>query len=427
MTLSNDSCAAIKSYAERVQRVTSPGGVTAWLFEDHTLPILSMAFGFRGGAASDPIGKAGTARMLADLLTEGAGSLDGSAFQRAMGDRAIQLSFSASSESLRGTLRSLSRNADRAFELVGLALRDPLLASDDHERIRDAACAEVRKSLTQTDQVAMDALFAHGFPDHPYGRPKGGDLASLAAISRSDIVDLHAGMVTRDNLEIAVVGAIGPDALVALLDRAFSELPVGTSPAVAPCSLAHLGARFVTPLASPQTTIYFGRPALARHDHDAMASVVVNHCLGGGTFSSRLFREVREARGLCYSVWSMVRFSDEGSTIIGATSTPNERAGEALGVIQGEVARLIQEGIGTDELEAAKSYLTGSYGLRFDTSRSIANLLLELKFDGRDPSWLDERNRRIAAVTEADAARTIERLFGDGALLVTAAGEPAGL
>lgn len=427
MNISVDPAAMVRSYADRVQRVTSPGGVSAWLFEDHTLPILSMGFGFRGGAARDPAGKAGTARLLADLLTEGAGNLDGSAFRRALGDSAVQLSFSAQTESLRGSLRTLARNAGQAFHLLGLSLRDPLLTQTDQARIRDAACAQVRRSLAQTDHVAMTALFARGFPDHPYGRPTGGDLTSLAAITRTDIVALQEALLTGDNLEIAVVGAIGADALGPLLDSAFAELPAGATAPVPPCALAHVGERFVTSMASPQTAIYFGRPGLSRDDADAMASVVVNHCLGGGTFSSRLFQEVREARGLCYSVWSMLRFNDGGSTLLGATATPNERAGEALAVIQGEFARLVQEGIGTDELEAAKSYLTGSYGLNFDTSRSIANLLLGLKFDGREPSWLDERNRRIAAVTETDAARAIERLFGDGALLVTAAGEPAGL
>lgn len=427
MNISVDPAAMVRSYADRVQRVTSPGGVSAWLFEDHTLPILSMGFGFRGGAARDPAGKAGTARMLADLLSEGAGNLDGSAFRRALGDSAVQLSFSAQAESLRGSLRALARNASQAFHLLGLSLRDPLLAQTDLARIREAACAEVRRSLAQPDYVAMNALFARGYPDHPYGHPTGGDLTSLPAITRSDIVALQESLLTRDNLEIAVVGAIGAGALGPLLDSAFAALPGGATPPIPARALAHVGERFVTAMASPQTALYFGRPGLHRDDPDAMASVVVNHCLGGGTFSSRLFREVREARGLCYSVWSSLLFNDGGSTLLGATATPNERAGEALDVIQGEVARLVQEGIGTDELEAAKSYLTGSYGLNFDTSRSIANLLLGLKFDGRDPSWLDERNRRIAAVTEADAARAIERLFGDGALLVTAAGEPAGL
>ncbi|WP_232631565.1 M16 family metallopeptidase [Methylobacterium sp. Leaf118] len=425
MNISVDPAAMVRSYADRVQRVTSPGGVSAWLFDDHTLPILSVGFGFRGGAARDPAGKAGTARMLADLLTEGAGNLDGSAFRRALGDSAVQLSFSAQqAESLGGSLRALARNAGQAFHLLGLSLRDPLLAQTDLARIREAACAQVRRSLAQTDHVAMTALFAHGFPDHPYGRPTDGDLTSLPAITRTDIVALQEALLTRGNLEIAVVGAIGADALGPLLDSAFAELPGGATPPVSPCALAHVGERFVTSMASPQTALYFGRPGLHRDDPDAMAAVVVNHCLGGGTFSSRLFQELREARGLCYSVWSSLRFNEGGSTLLGATATPNERAGEALEVIQGEVARLVQEGIGTDELEAAKSYLTGSYGLNFDTSRAIASLLLTLKLDRRDPSWLDERNRRIAAVTEADAARAIERLFGDGALLVTAAGEP---
>ncbi|WP_082482590.1 pitrilysin family protein [Methylobacterium sp. Leaf123] len=413
--------------ADRVLHPRSPGGIEAWLIEDHTLPILSAQFGFRGGPVLDPADRAGTAQMLADLLSEGAGPLEGGAFRRALGDQAIRLSFSIWSDSLRGELKTLSRNVERAFELLGLAVQAPLLAPDDMARIRGAMASEVRAGLGRPDVTVGRAFAARGFSGHPYARPASGDLASLECIERADLVALQARMLARGNLRVAVVGAIGPEALCAVLDRAFAALPAEAVEPTPATTLGGLGQRVVTRLGLPQSTIRFGRPGIARTDPDFAAAMVVNQCLGGGDLSSRLFREVREKRGLCYSVRSMLQVADGACTFVGTTATSNDRAAEALGVIEDEIRRLSREGLAAEEVDRAKGYLLGSYKLRLDTSSALAAVLLGLQLDGREPSWLDERNRQIAVVTPADAARAAERLLGDGQLLVAAAGDPAGL
>lgn len=414
------------AYADRVQRLRSPGGIEAWLIEDRALPILSAQFGFRGGAALDPEGRAGTARMLADLLAEGAGPLEGGAFRRALGDEAIQLSFAIGWDSLTGSLKTLSRNAGRAFDLLGLALREAHLAPPDVARIRAALASELRASLGRPDAVAGRAFNARGFGDHPYGRPVMGDLDTLERIERDDLAALRARLLTRGNLRIGVVGAIGAQELCDALDGAFSDLPDAEAEATPGTVLGGLGARVVARLDMPQSAIRFGRPGIPRHDPDFVAAQVVTHCLGGGNLFSRLFREVREKRGLCYSVWTALQAWDGACALVGATATRNDRAGETLAVIREEFLRLARDGLGADELERARGYLIGSHGLRFDTSAAIASLLLGLQLEGREPGWLDERNRRIAAVTEADAARAVGRLVGDGELLVAVAGDPVG-
>lgn len=415
------------AFADRVQRLRSPGGIEAWLIEDHALPILSAQFGFRGGPVLDPADRAGAARMLADLLSEGAGPLEGGAFRRALGDRAIRLSFSIWSDSLRGELKTLSRNAEQAFDLLGHAVQAPLLSPDDVARIRGAIASELRAGLSRPEIVAGRAFAARGFSGHPYARPPNGDLASLERIGREDLVALQARMLSRGNLRVAVVGAIGPEALGAALDRAFAALPAEAVAPTPPTVLRGLGERVVTRLDLPQSTIRFGRPGIARTDRDFAPAMVVNQCLGGSDLSSRLFREVREKRGLCYAVRSTLQLADGACTLVGTTATGNDRAAEALGVIEDEIRRVSREGLGADEVDRAKGYLLGSHKLRLDTSPALAALLLGLQLDGRDPGWFDERNRRIAAVTPEDAARAAERLLGDGRLLVAAAGDPAGL
>ena len=415
-----------KPLATRVRCLRSPGGIEVWLLEDHSLPILSMQFGFRGGPALDASGRGGTARMLANLLTEGAGSLDGGAFRRALGDRAIKLTFSVLSDSLRGELKTLARETDAAFELLGLALRDPRLAADDIVQVRRAMESDARTGLSRPDPVVNWTFAAHGFAGHPYGRPTGGDLESLPLIERADLATLQTRLMTRDNLRVAVVGAIGPDALGLALDRAFLELPTG-SPVQTPATvLQGLGERIVTQLDLPQSTIRFGRPGLSRKDPDFAAATVVNQCLGGD-MSSRLFREVREKRGLCYAMATALQVADGASTLVGRTATRNDRAVEALGVIETELLRLSRDGLEPDEIERSKGYLIGSSKLRLASSSAISALLLGLQLDGRPLDWPDTQNARVAAVTLDDAQRAAVRLIGDGRLLVAVAGDPSGL
>jgi zinc protease len=364
--------------------------------------------------------------MLANLLTEGAGSLDGGAFREALADRAIQLSFSVWSDSLRGELKTLARETEAAFELLGLALRDPRLAEDDIVRVRSAMESDIRTGLNRPDPVVNRTFAARGFAGHPYGRPTGGDLDSLPLIAHADLAALQTRMMTRKNLRVAVVGAIGPEALGLALDRAFLELPTG-SPVQTPATvLQGLGERIVTRLELPQSTIRFGRPGLSRQDPDFAAATVVNHSLGGD-MSSRLFGEVRKKRGLCYAMATALQMADGASTLVGRTATRNDRAAEALGVIEAELLRLSRDGLEPDELERSKGYLIGSSKLRLDTSSAISALLLGLQLDGRPLDWLDTQNARVATVSAEDAQRAAARLIGDGRLLVAIAGDPSGL
>ena len=176
----------------------------------------------------------------------------------------------------------------------------------------------------------------------------------------------------------------------------------------------------------PQATIRFGLSGLRRADPDFIAASVVNHILGGGVFTARLFKEVREKRGLAYSVYSMLTTAAPAAFFVGGTSTKNERAAESLGVIEAEFASLAAEGPSADELEKAKKYLSApTPSLRHldqDRRQSAA-----IAARGFEPDYLDRRNEEIAAVTLEDARRVAKKLIGDGKLLVAVVGKPKGL
>jgi zinc protease len=420
--------AAVSSRAGRVQRVFSPGGIEAWLVEDHAVPLVALEFSISGGASQDAPDRPGIATLLAGLLDEGAGPHDAEAFHRALDDKAIHLSFSADRDHFSGHMQTLERNTDAAFDLLRLALNEARLDPEPMERVREQMAAALKRDLNDPEAMANRAFRAAGFPDHPYGRAVRGELGTLPSITRADLDRLRECAFARATLKIAAVGAIDAAALARHLDQVFGawpELPeLVTVPAT---SIANLGTRKVVDLDIPQTTIRFGRPGIHRRDPDFIPAMVVNYILGGGGLTTRLFHEVREKRGLAYSVYSQIQSFDRAAMLAGSTSTKNERAAESLAVIESEIRLLAGEGPSEAELDKAKKYLTGSYALSFDTSTKIAAQLVHLQQEGFDISYLDERNKLVEAVTLAEAKRVGERLFGDGALLVTAVGRPAGM
>jgi zinc protease len=412
-----------------VQQLVTPRGVTAWLVEDYAVPLLSLDFAFKGGASQDPPGKTGAATMLAALLDEGAGDLDSQAFQQALDEKAIEISFNCDRDYIGGRMRTLIRNVDRAGELLRLAINAPRLDEAPIARVREQLSAGLRHEANDPGSLAGRIWRARSFPGHPYGAPTNGTLESLPAIARADLVSLQRNLVTRGALYVGIVGAIDAERAARLIDLIFADLPSnGAISQVKDASFSGTGTTEIVDLDVPQSTIRFGRPSFARHDPDYMTSVLLAHILGGGTgLSSRLFREVREKRGLAYSVSTSVSALDHASFLHGGTSTKNERAKESLDVIAAEILDVSGNGPTEEELVKGKKYLVGSYPLRFDTSAKIAGQLVHIQLDGFGPEWMIERNRLIEAVTMEDARRVAKRLFGDGAMSVAVVGRPVGL
>jgi zinc protease len=267
------------------------------------------------------------------------------------------------------------------------------------------------------------------FAGHAYAEPSEGEIETLAAIELEPLKRHARALIARSGLAIAIVGAISAERAARLVDELFAALPAKAKLEPHAAAPFHgLGDLEVIDLDVPQSTIRFGRPALDRNDPDYMTSVVLAHVLGGGTgLSSRLFREVREKRGLAYSVSASIATYDHAAYLYGGTTTKNERAHESLDVIRAEIRDMAEGNITETELDKGKKYLVGSYPLRFDTSTKIASQLVHMQLDGHGVEWLVERNRRIAAVTMQDAKRVAVRLFGDAALSVTMVGRPAGV
>jgi zinc protease len=419
---------ALSARAVEVQQVTSPGGITAWLVEDHSNPILSLEMAFVGGAALDPEGQEGLAYLVSGLIDEGAGDLDSQAFQETLENLAISLSFDTGMESFRGSLRTLTENRDTAFELLRLALSQPRFDDEPVARIRSQVQVQLAQDTENPNVIARRALRQIMFPDHPYSRPVHGTPESIDAIGVDDMKRFVAERFAIDVLKIAVVGDVTAEELGPLLDHAFLGLPSEAAPSNVPdIEPQGKGQVVVIERDLPQSVMLFAQGGLKRKDPDFYAAYVANHILGGGGFSSRLYEEVREKRGLAYTVFSFLNPMEHSALLQGSVATANERAGEALAVIRKEWARMGAEGPTAQEVEDAETYLTGSYPLRFSSSGEIASNLLGIQLDDLGIDYINVRNDLINAVTPQDAQRVARALFRPEDLTVVIVGHPDGV
>ena len=333
--------------------------------------------------------------------------------------------FSADSDYFNGSLTTLADRRDEAFELFSLAITEPRLDDDAVERIRAQIGTVVSRNRDSPDWIAADAWYKAALGDHPYALANDGTPETIPRIERADLVSFAQRVFARDNMKIAVVGPISAPELGALLDRTFAGLPEKADiPDVPDIEVTPDGQVIVVVRDFPQSVVIFGMQGLARDDPDFMPAFVMNYVLGGGSFSSRLMEEVREKRGLAYSIGTYLHPLDHAAIIFGQVGTKNERVGETLAIVRKEMTRMASEGIGEEELEDAKTFLTGSYPLRFTSNKSIANQLLGIQLEELGIDYVDRRNAMIEAITREDIARVAKRLLKPENMLVAIVGKP---
>ena len=417
---------AASAGATTIERVVSPGGIEAWLVHERAVPMIAVEFAFVGGAVQDPPGKGGTATLTASLLDAGAGELDSTAFSDRLERKAIQMGFSAQRDTIRGTVRTLTENRDDAFALLRLAITAPRFDAKDVEISRAQILSQLRRETTSPTDIASRRWWETAFEGHPYGRPVNGTPETVSSISIADLKSYANRVLARQNLKIAVVGDIDVETLKVLLDRTFGALPEKPELyAIANVAPGGLGRRIEVSLDVPQTVVDFGGPGIPRQDPDFMAAYVINHILGGGSNDSRLYQEVREKRGLAYSVSDNLVWLDHAAVMLGGTATRADRAGETVDLIEKEIHRFAENGPTAGELTEAKRYLNSAFVLNLDSSTKIAALLVQLELDGFGTDYFTRRTAMIEAVTLDDARRVAKRLLDKG-LLVTVVGKPQG-
>ncbi|MEW5703715.1 MAG: pitrilysin family protein [Pseudomonadota bacterium] len=413
-----------------IERVVSPGGIEAWLARDASVPVIAVEIAFReSGSAGDPAGKEGLAYLVSGLLDEGAGPMDSQAFREALEKQAISLSFDANLDDFLGSLKTLRENHVAAFDLFRLALSEPRFDQDAVARIRNQVLTTIAARLDDPDATAQRAWLRTVFPDHPYGKPQQGTAASVEAVVAKDLRAFVGRNLARDNLIIGVAGDITAAELAPLLDRTFGALPAHRPEAtpIPETKAKGEGAETVIEKPIPQSVVVFGQAGVKRDDPDYYAAQVLNHILGGGGLQSRLAKEIRGARGLAYAVSTYLYPLDRAGLWVGQLATRNDRVKESLDLLRAEWKRMAETPVTKEELEDAKTYITGAFPLSLDSTGRIASVLLAIQKYHLGIDYFERRNAYIAAVSADDLRRLAKRLLNPDALAVVVVGSPKGL
>jgi zinc protease len=420
--------AAATAEAIEIERVLSPGGIEAWLVHEPSIPIIAVEMMWRSGARFDPADKAGLANLVSGLIDEGAGELDSQAFQTRLKDFSISLSFDAARDSFDGSLRTLSKNRQEAFHLLGQALGAPRFDPEPVERIRQQILTHISQDRTNPRSIAGRTWFRTAFPEHPYGNPTRGYAETVQAIDATDLRNFVDRHLARDNLVIAVVGDITAAELAPLLDQTFGALPAAARLAT-PVDVwpAEDVALRVVEQDTPQSVVIFGARGIKRNDPDYFAAYVMIYILGGDGLTSRLAESVRERRGLTYSIYSYLNPMSDTALYLGGLSSSNQTVAEAVKLARAELVRLRDHGVSAEELQDAKTYLNGSFPLSLTSNGRIAGLLVAMQHYGLGIDYLDHRADYINAVTRADVKRVAERLLKPENLIIVVVGKPVGM
>ncbi|UUV05734.1 pitrilysin family protein [Ruegeria sp. YS9] len=419
---------ALPALAEiQIEEVTSPGGIKAWLVEDHSIPFTALELRFRGGTSLDDPDKRGAVNLMSGLIEEGAGDLDARTYARELEALAASFRYNAGDDSVSISARFLSENRDEVVDLLRTTIHEPRFDQDAVDRVRAQVLSGLRSDQTDPNEIAGLTFAQMAYGDHPYGSEGKGTIESVSALTRDDVVAAYNGVFAKDRLYVGAVGDITAEELGTLLDTLLGDLPDTGKPIPGKAEVNIPGGVSVVEFDTPQSVALFGQAGIDRDDPDFFAAFVLNHILGGGGFESRLMQEVREKRGLTYGVGTYLVPKDLASVYLGSVSSANDRIAEAIDVIRDEWARAATEGVKQEELDDAKTYLTGAYPLRFDGNGQIASIMVGMQMEGLPIDYIATRNDKVNAVTLEDVNRVAAELLDPDGLHFVVVGKPVGL
>lgn len=419
---------ALPAWAEiEIEEVTSPGGITAWLVEDHSIPFTALELRFRGGTSLDDPDARGAVYLMSGLIEEGAGDMDARTYARKLESLAASFGYRATDDSVAISAQFLTENRDEVIDLLRTTIHEPRFDQDAIDRVRAQVVSGLRSDQTDPNDIAGRSFAEMAYGDHPYASDGKGTIDSVSALTREDVVAAYDGVFAKDRLYVGAVGDITAQELGALLDKLLADLPETGKPIPGKADVTIPGGVSVVEFDTPQSVALFGQKGIDRDDPDFFAAFILNHILGGGGFESRLMQEVREKRGLTYGVGTYLVPKDLASVYLGSVSSANDRIADAVQVIRDEWARAATEGVTQKELDDAKTYLTGAYPLRFDGNGQIAGIMVGMQMEDLPIDYIATRNDKVNAVTLEDVNRVASELLDPEGLHFTVVGKPVGL
>ena len=399
-------------------------GNKAWLVEEHSIPFVTLEIRFKGGATLDRVGKRGSVYFMSALLNEGADDLDASAFAKEMERLAVELDFNVYQDSLSISFKFLTENKSASINLLKKALTKPRFEEEPFERVRDQILSILKSNAKDPRKIASKVFFENVFGSHPYGSMKDGNLESILSLSREDILNAYEDTFNRNQIFISAVGDIKPNELRDLINEVIEKIPAHSNKVIDQATYKFPEGNTVIDFDTPQSVTIFGHDGIKRTDKDFFSAYVLTHILGGSGFGSRLMTELREKNGLTYGVSAYLASWEKADLILGQFAASNNTVMEAIGIVRKEWAALADRGVTADELQDAKTFLTGAYPLRFDGNSRIARILVGMQTQGLPMDYIHTRNAKVNAVTMEDIRRVSARILKEENLYFVIVGRP---
>ena len=413
-----------KLSATVITEIKAFDGIKAWLVEEHSIPFVTLEIRFKGGATLDRVGKRGSVYFMSALLNEGADDLDASAFAMEMERLAVELDFNVYQDSLSISFKFLTENKNDSINLLKKALTKPRFDQEPIERVRDQVLSILKSNAKDPRKIASKVFFENVFGSHPYGSMKDGNLQSVLSLNREDILNAYHDVFNRNQIFISAVGDITPKELRDLLNEVVEEIPANPVKITDQAIYKLPGGNTVIDFDTPQSVTIFGHGGIKRTDKDFFAAYVLTHILGGSGFGSRLMTELREKNGLTYGVSAYLASWEKADLILGQFASSNNTVMEAISIVRKEWAALAERGVTADELQDAKTFLTGAYPLRFDGNSRIARILVGMQSQGLPIDYIRTRNAKVNSVTIEDIKRVSTRILKEKNLYFVIVGRP---
>ena len=399
-------------------------GNKAWLVEEHSIPFVTLEIRFKGGATLDRVGKRGSVYFMSALLNEGADDLDASAFAKEMERLAVELDFNVYQDSLSISFKFLTENKSASINLLKKALTKPRFEEEPFERVRDQILSILKSNAKDPRKIASKVFFENVFGSHPYGSMKDGNLESILSLSREDILNAYEDTFNRNQIFISAVGDIKPNELRDLVNEVIEKIPAHSNKVIDQATYKFPEGNTVIDFDTPQSVTIFGHDGIKRTDKDFFSAYVLTHILGGSGFGSRLMTELREKNGLTYGVSAYLASWEKADLILGQFASSNNTVMEAISIVRKEWAALAERGVTADELQDAKTFLTGAYPLRFDGNSRIARILVGMQSQGLPIDYIRTRNAKVNSVTIEDIKRVSTRILKEKNLYFVIVGRP---
>lgn len=421
--------AALAQATPAIQQWQSDSGAKVLFVENHDIPMLDVAVSFPAGSGYDTADKSGLAGLTHHLLDLGSEGLTEDEVARGMADVGAQFGGSFDQDRASVSLRTLSSAAqrDRALDIMAHVLQRPLFRGEILAREKARVIAALKEAETKPESIADKAFRKAVFGAHPYALQVSGEVASVEQIFVPDLQAFYGAHYRASGAVVAIMGDVTRAQAEAIAEQLTAQLPRGAAPAALPpvaTKIAGSEQRISHP--ASQSHILTGAPGMARSDPDYFPLYVGNYILGGGGFVSRLMNEVREKRGMAYSVYSyFMPMKQPGAFQIGL-QTRKEQADEALQVVRATLAEFIAKGPTEKELVAAKQNIVGGFPLRIDSNRKILDYLSVIGFYDLPLTYLDDFPHKVEQVTVVQIREAFVRHIDPQAMATVIVGAPNG-